>query len=143
MRKRILVITLAVGIPAFLLTRVVFPLPEGGPQASGVQVPLFVLLNVFEALAMGLGVAVLLTAPRVIRELPAAQRGLAWAVALGLVWFLGNWWIHDGLHVVVGQDMGGLLAIEYGFHLTLIIAGAAMASALVRLARMRRDVTAV
>jgi alpha-beta hydrolase superfamily lysophospholipase len=130
MRKRILVITLAVGIPAFLLTRVVFPLPEFGPQASGVQVPLFV-------------VAVLLTAPRVIRELPAAQRGLAWAVALGLVWFLGNWWIHDGLHVVVGQDMGGLLAIEYGFHLTLIIAGAAMASALVRLARMRRDVTAV
>jgi hypothetical protein len=46
---------------------------------------------------------------------------------LGTAWFLSNRWIHDNLHMVVGRRPNGLLGIEYGFHVTLIIAGAALA----------------
>jgi hypothetical protein len=34
-----------------------------------------------------------------------------------------SWWPHNNLHINNGMDMQGLLYIEYGFHLTLMIAG--------------------
>jgi hypothetical protein len=50
---------------------------------------------------------------------------------------LGNWWLHDGLHMVVGMHVGGLLAIEYGFQVTLIIAALALTWALAKMAQSR------
>ena len=40
------------------------------------------------------------------------------------------WWPHDNLHLHNGMDMQGLLFIEYGFHVTLIIAAGALAFSL-------------
>lgn len=134
--KRTLTITLAVAIPVFLSTRLIFPLPEHGPQPEGIQLPLFILLGAFEALALGLAVAVLVSARRLIERLPRVERGQAWVLAIGLTWFLGNWWLHDNLHLQVGEHVPGLLALEYGFHATMIGAGAAMVVASVRLARV-------
>jgi hypothetical protein len=58
----------------------------------------------------------------------ARQPGwLTWAAFLSIAWFLVNWWPHDNLHRVNGQDFGGLPRIEYAFHLTLEIAGALLA----------------
>ena len=40
---------------------------------------------------------------------------------------MGNWWMHDNLHVHTGLNIPGLLAIEYGFHVTLGVAGLVLA----------------
>jgi hypothetical protein len=37
---------------------------------------------------------------------------------------------HDNLHIANGSDLGCLLAIEYGFHLTMMAAGLAVVWAL-------------
>jgi hypothetical protein len=65
----------------------------------------------------------------------AGSRGLTWTAYLAIGWFLVNWWPHDSLHQHVGLELGGLLAIEYAFHVTLMIAGAALAYFLVTLLR--------
>ena len=36
-------------------------------------------------------------------------------------------WLYDGLHIVNGMNSGGLIWIDYTFHGTLIVAGAALA----------------
>jgi len=51
------------------------------------------------------------------------------AMYFGTLWLLGNWWVHDALHITTGMNPTALLWIEYGFHVTLIIAGAALAYA--------------
>jgi hypothetical protein len=53
----------------------------------------------------------------------AVSPALTRAAHLSIVWLLGNWWAHDSLHQHVGMHLDGLLRIEYGFHITLIIAG--------------------
>jgi len=40
---------------------------------------------------------------------------------------LANWLPHENLHVANGMNVPGLLRIEYGFHLPLMIAGAVLA----------------
>jgi len=136
--KRILIITLAVAAPVFLSTRAIFPPPAHGPQPQGIQLPLFIGIGVFEALALGFAVATLISAPRIISGLEPEYRVPAWVLTGTASWLLGNWWVHDNLHMVVGMDFGGLLALEYSFHVTLMLAGAAAVAALARLARLVR-----
>jgi hypothetical protein len=47
---------------------------------------------------------------------------------------MGNWWMHDSLHMHNGMNMHGLLFIEGGFHITMLICGVTMAVSFVRLA---------
>ena len=54
-------------------------------------------------------------------------RGLALLTYLSIGWLLVNWWPHDNLQRVVGNDFPRLIWIEYGFHMTLIPAGACAA----------------
>ena len=126
---KFIAVVAVVAIPAFVLAPMLFPSPADMPAPTGVQLPLFIGLGVFEAIAMGLAVAVLLFGGAWFQNLfssPARVR----AAHLSVVWFLGNWWVHDNLHIVNGMNLGGLLAIEYAFHVTLMIAGAALVWAL-------------
>jgi hypothetical protein len=93
------------------------------PEAVGVQVPLFMVLGVLEAIAFGLAVSFLLFGYTSLRTNLPASPGLTRAAQLSIAWFLGNWWAHDSLHLHVGMDLNSLLGIEYGFHVTLMIAG--------------------
>lgn len=98
------------------------PSPDA-PPPTGVQLPLFIFLNVAEVLAFGIGVSFLIFGyPAVKRVLPQS-RGLAFAAYLSIGWMLANWWPHDSLHLKNGMNLPGLLRIEYGFHITLIVAG--------------------
>jgi hypothetical protein len=65
-----------------------------------------------------------------VEQVAAPSRERAVIIYLSTVWLLGNWWVHDALHIVNGMNPTGLLKIEYGFHVTLILAGAALAYAL-------------
>ena len=44
-----------------------------------------------------------------------------------------SWWPHDNLHLHNGMDLQGLPFIEYGFHVTLIIAAFVLAYSLLTL----------
>ncbi len=128
---KVLIVTLVFGIPAFLLEP---PGPLGGfwapaPQMarpSGVQVPLFMVLGLAEGLVFGLGVAFLAFGYSLVQR-ATVSRGWTWAVYLAIAWSLINWWPHDSLHVHNGLELDGLLAIDYVFHITLMIGGLILA----------------
>ncbi len=134
MRLKVGSVTLLVAIPAFLLAptaplgHTIWPAPaELASPPTSTQVSLFMLLGACEALALGLGVAFLIFGWPQVRRVAVARRGRALASYLSIGWLLVNWWAHDGFHMVTGLHPGGLLGIEYAFHVTLIVAGAALA----------------
>jgi len=137
---KVVIVTLLVGTLGFL-TEAHGPL--GGfwapspaiPQAVGIQVPLFMLLGAAEAAALGLGVSFLLFGYSTLRANAPVSAGLTRAAHLSIAWVLINWWAHDSLHQHNGMDLNGLLAIEYGFHITLILAGLTLAYFFVTLVR--------
>jgi hypothetical protein len=62
----------------------------------------------------------------------------AWSVItfVAIGWLLVNWLPHDSLHNHIGPSLDKLLAVEYGFHVTLMIAGMIVALFFVRMAVM-------
>jgi hypothetical protein len=133
---KVVSVTLLLAIAAFLfgshgpLGRTLGPAPVSlASPPTAMQEKLFMLLDVVEALAFGLGLAFVSFAwPAVKRVVPST--GCAAIMYVSTSWFLANWWIHDNFHMVVGFNPGGLLAIEYGFHVTLMVAAAALAYSL-------------
>lgn len=85
------------------------------------------VFGALEAASLGLGVAFVLLGWPLVRRVAASDKGRGVAMYLSTAWVLVNWWLHDGLHMVSGMDPKGLIWIEYGFHGTLIAAGAALA----------------
>jgi hypothetical protein len=115
-KKKMIFITVVVAIVAFALSQKVFVNSPDMPEPTSVQLPFFIVLGVIEALSMGYGIALLITYWKKAVE----QKCLA--VLVSVSWLIGSWWVHDGLHRMNGHDLAGLLKIEYGFHVTLIIA---------------------
>ena len=139
MSKRWLVaiVTLACAIPAFALTRVIWPDPAGLVLPSAALMPFFIFLAVVECLVFGLGVAFLLFGyPLVARQRQSPL--LTYAAFISIAWYLLNWWPHDNLHRVIGSDYGRLVQLEFGFHLTMQIAAAVLAYFFVRVLLSRR-----
>ena len=141
MTMKVAIVTLVVAIAAFLfgshapLGYLLWPAPVALTSApTATQEKLFMLLDGLEAVAFGFGIAFLLFGWPAVRRAMGSSFGRALVMYLGTAWFLSNWWIHDNLHMVVGLRPNGLLGIEYGFHVTLIIAGAALAYSMVTLA---------
>lgn len=114
--------------------------PADGPEPEGAVLGLLVVMGVLEALAFGVGVAFLVFGYPWIRNLAGSSAGYALAVYLSVAWLLVNWVPHTALHmnhgnIEVASDFAGLAAIEYGFHLTLIVAGCLIAHFFLRVAR--------
>jgi hypothetical protein len=128
---KVLAVVLIVGLAAFLTEPhgpwgTFWPPAADVPDATGNQIPLFMVLGMAEALVCGCGVAFLLFGFSTVRH-DNVSPGLARATHLAITWMLVNWWAHDSMHLHVGMDLSGLLKIEYGFHLTLIAAGLTVA----------------
>jgi hypothetical protein len=66
----------------------------------------------------------------------SVRMSTGWNVAtfVSIGWLLINWFPHDSLHAHNGQELNGLLAIEYGFHVTLMAAGVVVALFFIRTA---------
>jgi hypothetical protein len=111
---------------AFALGPALFTPAAGSPTPTGAQVPLFVLLAALEAAVLGIGVVVALRGRRALRRLFSSDARTTAAHA-AIVWALGSWWLHDNLHMANGTDLSGLLAIEYGFHVTMMVAAVVLA----------------
>ena len=127
-----LIVTLVLAVIAFLAS------PNGPlgmfwrpsaemPHPAGVQLPLLVLLNMAEVVTFGLGVSFLIFGYPLVQSTLPASKGLTLATYLSIGWLLASWWPHDSLHVANGLRLNGLIAIEYGFHITLMVAGAILA----------------
>jgi hypothetical protein len=126
---KVAVVTALFAVPAMALGQVIWPPAPGGPEPSAGQLPFFILLAVFEALTFGLGVSFLLFGFAPLRRAVGAT-WRAWAIYLSVGWFLVSWWPHDNLHIHNGDNLQGLLYIEYGFHVTLMLAGIVLAYSL-------------
>lgn len=130
----VVMVTLLVGVPAFLLAPaaplgpLIWPPPvDLSPAPTAGQVTLFQILGAFEALSLGLGVSFLFVGWSAVRRIAGPSQWRAVIMYVGVAWFLVNWWVHDGLHIVAGMSPRALLGIEYGFHVTLIFFGAGLA----------------
>jgi len=115
-KKKLITITAVVAVLSFALSQKVFVNSPELPEPTSMQLPFFILLGIIEALSMGYGIALL-----AVYWKRAAEQKLRLTL-LSLSWLIGSWWVHDGLHRANGHDLSGLLMIEYGFHVTLIIA---------------------
>jgi hypothetical protein len=97
------------------------------PGPAGLEIAFGLLLKIAEGLTFGLGISFLVFGYPLVRAISPASHGLTRAAHLSIAWLLANWYPHDSLHIHNGMDLGGLLAIEYAFHITLMIAGVVLA----------------
>jgi hypothetical protein len=121
MRLRVAAVVIAGTVLGFISSQLLWPPPPGfNPPAS--LLPFFVILGLAESLALGAGIAFLIFGFPFIARTGVGSLA-AWGGYIGIAWSLINWWAHDGFHRVNGLGFAGLLRIEYGFHVTLIIGG--------------------
>ena len=109
-------------------------------SATPVHVALFVLLAAVQSLVFGLGVAFLLFGYPTVKAFGPASPGLTRAAHVAIAWSLINWWPHGTLHQKVVPSPTTMLAIEYGFHVTIWIAAGIAAYFFLQVVRERRTV---
>lgn len=126
-----ILITLVLAVPAFFGSQHIV-----SPEGSLVQFFFMVILSVIDSLALGAGAAFLLLAWPLIRNITIINHAQKLAVYLSIAWILVSWWPHNNLHTIIAGSiyddhstyLTKLLLVEYGFHVTLMIAGGALAS---------------
>src|SRR5688572_3695209 len=98
---RFLGVTVVLALVAATLSRIIWPdIPDmAGP--TGGQLPLFILMSIIEAVALGAGVALLIFGWSWMRAFPGALSKLAF---LSVVWSLVSWWPHDNMHRVLAHN---------------------------------------
>jgi hypothetical protein len=122
-KKSVAALTIGLAIPTFVLSRVIWPDPPGGPVPPKGLLPFLIVPAVFESLAFGAGVAFLIAAGRGLLG-NTNVGGLAVAAYASAGWALVSCWPHSNMHRV-NTSFQGLIVIDWTFHLTLI-AGAAI-----------------
>ena len=118
----------------------VWPEPLHDVQPSDAQLPFFMVLALFEALGLGLAVAFLVFGWPYTKRAAGAGGPFAVLLHASIAWLFGNFWLHDNLHYINGLNMGGLLAIDFLFHVPIMAAGLVVAWAMVRMARDRQAI---
>ncbi len=94
--------------------------------SSGVVAGL-ILAAVFEAVAFGVGLAWIAFGWSLVK----GRGGLGVATFVAVAWALVSWAPHTSFHQSLGEgNWGGLLAVEWGFHITLVV-GALITAAFV------------
>lgn len=132
-------VTLGIAVPAFALSRVIWPDPPGMSAPPPGLVPFLLVPAVFEALAFGAGVAFLVVGGRLLQragEAPALTR----ATYLSIAWSLLNWWPHVNFHRSIGfSNLVALVEVDWAFHLTLIASAVVIAIFFIRVLSASRE----
>ena len=112
----------AVGVAAaavplsFLLWRT----PPGAAAPPSSMLPVFIpIAVVIPALSFGLGVAFILFGRQLMSAVRPSLLSRASFVSIG--WLLTNWWPHSNFHRV-SNGWANLVAIDYFFHTSVIVA---------------------
>lgn len=117
----IVALTVGLAIPAFVLSRVIWPDPPGAAAPPPGLLPLLMVPAVVEALAFGAGAAFVITAGRAL--LRRTYDRLSLAAYISAAWALVSWWPHSNMHRA-NTTLEGLVLIDWTFHLTLILGAA-------------------
>lgn len=122
---KVLIVTVVITVPAFLAgpnapLGAFWGADPHGPQPSSGQMPFFMLLGLLDALFLGLGVSFLLFGYPMVRSVTPDSPGLARLAHLSITWLLIQWWPHSNLHIVSGEELGAILAIDYAFHVPIM-----------------------
>jgi hypothetical protein len=112
-------------------------------SANNIQLLLLFVLNIAEVLAFGFGVSFLVFGYPMVGAISPASIGLTRAAHFSIAWLLLNWWVHDSMHIHVGMELNGLLGIEYGFHVTLMIAGVILAAFFLSILRQGKTTSVI
>ncbi|MGI9599007.1 MAG: hypothetical protein ACR2QK_22780 [Acidimicrobiales bacterium] len=87
--------------------------PEGGILAG------LILASIVESIAFGVGLAWIAFGRGLVKHV---SRPLAMATYVAVAWSLVSWAPHTAFHQsLAAENWGGLLAVEWGFHITLVI----------------------
>ena len=129
--------TLVIGAAAFLVGPILWPMSPTVPAPPSTLLPAYMAVSAVEALAFGFAASFAAFAWPAVREVPLGAPWLSRVLFGSLVWLMGNWWIHDSLHMQVGLDMNRLVFIELFFHMTLLACGLTVALGLMRIAGSR------
>jgi hypothetical protein len=125
---KVLITTLLVAIPAFVLGPVLFTPADVGSAPSATQMPFFMFLAALDAILLGLGVSFLVFGLPLLREVSPDSRARAWAMYLSIGYLMVSWWPHLNLHMSAPiDDWQMLLYIDFLFHVPLEIAGVVLA----------------
>ncbi len=127
-RGMMLLVTVLVAIPAFLLGPVIWPPAEGSPSPTAPQLPFLLFLNFVQTAVLGLGVSFIVFGLSVMRRISPDSKARAWAMYLSIGYLMVSWWPHINMHVHNGpENLQGLIFIDYLFHLPSMIAALVLA----------------
>jgi hypothetical protein len=131
---QIVLCTVVIGVAAFATGPMIWPMSHDAPPPPQQLLPAYIAISAIEALAFGFAVAFAVFGWPAIRDLRLGAPWLNRLLFITLIWFIGNWWMHDNLHMHVALDMNRLVYIEYVFHLSLLACGVTLALSWMRLA---------
>ena len=134
---KVLLVTLVVAVPAFVLGLVLFPPAEVGIEPPAGRIPYFVLLAAWDAVFLGVGVAFLLFGMPVLRKVSPDSSVRAWVMYLSIGILTVSWWTHLNMTASNGIDFQGRLFIDYGFYVPLAISAAVLIYCFISIARRR------
>lgn len=120
--KPLFTISFILAILTIPLGIIIWPPAAGSPMPTSIQLPFFIGLSLFEGLSFGVGFYFLFDGLKLLKKFKVSDR-LTTLAHLAITWTIISWWPHDHIHMHNGMDLTGLLFIEYGFHVTLIISG--------------------
>lgn len=98
---------------------------------------MFLLLAVGDALLLGAGIAFIAFGLPLVRTVSPDSRARAVAMYVSIAYLMVSWWPHLNMHNANGLDLGGLLVIDYLFHLPLEVAAIVLGISFVSLLRAR------
>lgn len=137
---KIALVTIPLALLTIPLGQLLWRAPaDAGAGPAPALLPFFILLAAAEGLAFGFGVGFLIMGWPIVRRATREAGVATLPVYLGIAWSLMQWWPHSNSHRVVGNDYVKLLLIDYGFHVTLMIAAVIIARFF--LATLRRSST--
>ncbi len=137
---KVLLVTVLVGIAAFMMGPIIWPPAEGNPSPSATQIPFLLFLNLVQATVLGLGVSFLAFGLSVMRRISPDSRVRAWAMYLSIAYLMVSWWPHINMHVHNGpNNLQGMIYIDYLFHLPSMIAALVVAYCFFSLLRERDE----
>ncbi len=131
---QIVLLTGVIGSAAFFAGPKIWPASHDVHMPPPNLLPGYIAISAVEALAFGFAVAFAVFGWPAIRDLHLGARWLNRILFVTLTWFMGNWWIHDNLHMHIGLDMNRLLYIEFVFHMSMLACGVTLALSWMRLA---------
>ena len=128
----IVVVTLVSAFVTMALGQKIWTIPPGAAAPPAGLVPFFVILELVGDVLFGLGVSFLIFGYGLLVR-ARQPLTLAYATYVSIAWLMLSWWPHGNLHRVTPAGAWvNLIYIDYGFHLSLMVATAIVALFFIR-----------